>query len=132
MNSKKEKTEVEILLILFSIVMFVGTFLYFVSDPNLLNTHLVSDTVDVKIRMGLLVIKFLLAIVILYKKTFAYDVLSIILIYVILSAIKSFYHRYLIYTNSNSKLIYYIDKYQDVNDVILLTMSLYILKLIFF
>lgn len=132
MNSKNEKTEVEILLVLFSIVIFVGTFLYFVSDPNLLNTHLVSDSVDVKIRMGLLVIEFLLAIVILYKKTFAYDVLSIILVYVVLSAIKSFYHRYLIYTNSNSKLRYYIDKYQDVNDVILLTMSLYILKRIFF
>ena len=132
MNSKKEKTEFEILLVLFSIIIFVGTFLYFVSAPNLLNTHLVSDSVDVKIRMGLLVIEFLLAIVILYKKTFAYDVLSIILVYIVLSAIKSFYHRYLIYTNSNSKLIYYIDKYQDVNDVILLTMSLYILKRIFF
>ena len=132
MNSRNEKTDVEILLVLFSIIIFVGTFLYFVSDPNLLNTHLVSDSVDVKIRMGLLVIEFLLAIVILYKKTFAYDVLSIILVYVVLSAIKSFYHRYLIYTNSNSKLRYYIDKYQDVNDVILLTMSLYILKRIFF
>ena len=132
MNSRNEKTDVEILLVLFSIIIFVGTFLYFVSDPNLLNTHLVSDSVDVKIRMGLLFIEFLLAIVILYKKTFAYDVLSIILVYVVLSAIKSFYHRYLIYTNSNSKLRYYIDKYQDVNDVILLTMSLYILKWIFF
>lgn len=136
MSVKNLDNQTLVLLILLSITVFTRTLVYITFDSDLLDLdrylNIESEsTVDVVLTF-FAIIRLLLSAIILYKRSFGVDLMTFALIYFILSSFLRFYYQYLIYKNDHSKTRRYIDRYQDINAVILFMISLYIIKHVFF
>jgi hypothetical protein len=136
MTVKNLDNQTLVLLILLSITVFIRTLVYITFDSDMLDldSYLnieTESTIDV-ILTFFAIIRLLLSTIILYKRSVGFDILSFGLIYLILSSFLRFYYQYLIYKNDHSKTRLYIDRYQDINALVLFLISLYIIKLVFF
>jgi hypothetical protein len=136
MTVKNLDNQTLVLLILLSIIVFTRTLVYITFDADLLDLdkylNIESEsTVDVVLTI-FAIIRLLLSAIILYKTSVRVDILSFALIYLIFSSFLRFYYQYLICKNDHSKTRRYIDRYQDINAVILFMISLYIIKHVFF
>jgi len=78
------------------------------------------------------ILRLLISTIILYKRTYQFDLITVSLIYLIFTSFLRFYYEYLYLYKPKSKEIYYIDKYQDVNAILIFTASAYIMYYIFF
>lgn len=136
MSVKNLDNQTLVLLILLSITVFTRTLVYITFDADLLDLdkylNIESEsTIDVVLTF-FAIIRLLLSAIILYKRSFGIDLMTFALIYFIFSSFLRFYYQYLIYKNDHSKTRRYIDRYQDINAVILFMISLYIIKQVFF
>ena len=136
MTVKKMDNQTLVLLILLSLTVFTRTLVYITFDSNMLDLdsylNIESEpTIDV-ILTFFAIIRLVLSTIILHKRSVGFDILSLSLIYLILSSLLRFYYQYLIYKNDHSKTGDYIDRYQDLNAGVLFIISLYIVKHIFF
>ncbi len=134
---KDDKTLLLVLLIIQSILILFRTMSYVIFDKHLLNLDEVisgkdyEKTVDLVLTM-FAVIRIVISTIVISKRGFNNDILTYALVYLIFSSFLRFYYQYLIQSKSNPKIKYYIDKYQDTNAIILLFISAYIIKFIFF
>ena len=78
------------------------------------------------------VTRVFLVSLILYIRGFRNDILTYVLTYLAFTSFLRFYYHYLKKYNLQSKKIYYIDKFQDVNAIGLFFSSLYIIYYVFF
>lgn len=136
MNKDSETNILLALLILLSILSFTRTFVYILFD-----NHLVD--IDRKIGFNLEIIlegvltifailRLYIASIVLIKRPFDFDLLSYVLIYLIFTSFLRFYYEYLYFFKPDSDEKHFIDKYQDVNAVLIFISSAIILKHIFF
>jgi hypothetical protein len=129
-------TNLIILLVILSILSFTRTIIYVLFDMNLvaLDKQLGFNFEPAlnNILLIFAILRLLLATIILYKRTYQFDLITISLIYLIFTSFLRFYYEYLYLYKPRSKELYYIDKYQDVNAILIFTASAYIMYYIFF
>ena len=125
-----------ILLVIQAILIFFRTGLYIIFDQNFLNIDNYLKKPNEKeidyVLTLFAVIRLILCTTILHLRKFQNDILSYALLYLILSSFIRFYYQYLVTYNQKSKSKALIDKYQDINSLILFMISGYILIKIFY
>lgn len=124
-----------ILLIILSIFIFFRNGVYLIFDKNFLNLeeYLYEEhkrVVDYFLSI-FAAINFFLAGVIILKKNNKTDFLTYTLIYILVSSILRFYYHYLIITGKDKDIHSNLNRFQDINAVILFLISGYILANIF-
>lgn len=134
---KGDKTLLLVLLIIQSILIFFRTLTYIIFDKNLLNLDEILTGKDSAryvewILTMFAMVRLLIASIVLSKRGFKNDILSYAVSYLIFSSFLRFYYQYLIEVDYNSDAKHYIDRFQDTNAIILLFVSAYIIKFIFF
>jgi hypothetical protein len=128
-----------LLFIIMTILLFFRTILYILFDENFLNLDSKyfkkSNKEDIDyIITFFAVIRVFLCFAIIYLLNFKLqnNILSYSLLYLILSGFIRFYYQYMISYYPNSKIIKPIDRFQDVNAVLLFFVSLYVITKIFY
>ena len=128
-----------LLFIIMTILLFFRTILYILFDENFLNLDSKyfkkSNKEDIDyIITFFAVIRVFLCFAIIYLLNFKLqnNILSYSLLYLILSGFIRFYYQYTISYYPNSKIIKPIDRFQDVNAVLLFFVSLYVITKIFY
>jgi len=136
MNKEQEINILLSLLIILSIMSFLRTLVYIIFDHDLLHTDKFLGFNSEVIMQGVLtifaILRLLICSLILIKKPFKIDLITIVLVYLIFTSFLRLYYEYLYFYKPNSKETYYIDKYHDVNAVLIFISSAYILYYIFF
>ena len=125
-----------ILLTIQVILIFFRTGLYIIFDQHFLNIdNYLKQPNEKEIDYVLTifaVIRLVVSTTILRLRKFKNDILSYALLYLVLSSFVRFYYQYLTSYDPKSKAKYWIDKYQDINSVILFMISAYMLVTIFY
>lgn len=125
-----------ILLVTLSILILFRTGLYIIFDNHFLNIdgHLkIRNEKEVDYVLTLFsIIRLFLATTILHLRKFRNDLLSYGLLYLIFTSFVRFYYQYLRTFNRKNPVIKWIDRYQDINALILFFISTYILAKIFY
>ena len=73
-------------------------------------------------------LRIILASIILSVRGLHKDILTVVLVFLVLSSVQRFYYEHLISSAPQSMMAQYLDKYQPVNSVLLFVSSLYIMK----
>lgn len=124
------------LLILLSILSFTRTFVYILFDNHLVDIDKKLGFNFEIILEGILtifaVIRLYIISIISIKMPFQSYLLSAVLIYLAFTSLLRFYYEYLYFFKPDSPEKQFIDKYQDVNAVLIFISSAIILKQIFF
>lgn len=136
MNKEKDIHILLTLLIILSVLSFIRTFFYIVFDNHLIDVDK-KVGYDIEIIMeGILLIFGILRLyicsIILAKRGLHNDGITYIMFYLIFTAFLRFYYDYLYFNYPKSEKIRNIDKFQDVNAILIFFTSAYILKYIFF
>lgn len=126
-----------VLLIIQSILIFFRTLTYIIFDKNLLNLdEIVTGKDNVRYVEWVLtmfaIVRLFIAGIVLSKRGFKNDILSYAISYLVFSSLLRFYYQYLIEFDKKSIAKQHIDRFQDTNAIILLFVSAYIIKFIFF
>jgi hypothetical protein len=136
MDHEQETNILLSLLIILSLLSFTRTLVYIIFDHDLLSVDKFLGFNSELIMQGVLtifaILRLLICSLILIKKPFKINLITIVLIYLIITSFLRFYYEYLYFYKPNSKEKYYIDKYQDVNAILIFISSAYILYYIFF
>lgn len=135
--SKNNDNLVIQILIFQTILTFIRSFIYITFDEQYfdLDKKLFKKDISPKVDRVLLlfsIIRISVTIFIFSLRGIRNDVLTYVLLCFAISASIRFYYEYLILFEPKSKNIEYIDKFQDLNAMILFLLSVYILKYIFF
>lgn len=77
-------------------------------------------------------LRIILASIILSVRGLHKDILTVVLVFLVLSSVQRFYYEHLISSAPQSMMAQYLDKYQPVNSVLLFVSSLYIMKYVLF
>jgi len=125
-----------ILLVIQAILIFFRTGLYMIFDRHFLNIDEYlkrpnDEEVDYILTL-FAVIRLFLASTILHLRKFQNDLLSYALGYLILLSFVRFYYQYLRSFDRKNPIKKWIDRYQDINTLILFLISGYILIKIFY
>ena len=133
---KQELFALVVLLIILSLTTFTRTLVYFLFRENVLNLtgkpkEAVAKYIDAVLAI-FSVIRILLVFIILNKRGFQHDILTYVLLFLFLSALEGVFYDYSKKFNPQSNITKGLDKIQDVNTVMILASSLYIIKYIFF
>jgi hypothetical protein len=136
MKNQEETFLILVLLIIQSILIFFVALIYIVFDKNFFNLDKFIGT-NSEATIGNIVtlfagIRVFLVSTILYKRGYQSDILTFVLMYLIFTSFLRFYYQYLIETESEAKIMDYIDKFEDINTVLFFLSSAYILKFILF
>jgi hypothetical protein len=134
---KGDKTLLLVLLIIQSILIFFRTLTYIIFDRHLLNLDeiYIGKNTERYIEWVLTMfamVRLLIASIVLTKRGFKNDILSYAVCYLLFSSFLRFYYQYLLEFDDKSNAKIYIDRFQDTNAIILLFISAYIIKFIFF
>lgn len=136
MNKDSETNILLTLLILLSILSFTRTFVYILFDNHLVDIDRKIGFNFEIILEGVLtifaILRLYIASIVLIKRPFDFDLLSYVLIYLIFTSFLRFYYEYLYFFKPDSDEKHFIDKYQDVNAVLIFISSAIIIKHIFF
>lgn len=124
-----------ILLIILSILIFVRNGVYLMFDKNFFNLEeLIQEPHRKAIDILLSILSFInlfIASIIIYKRNSKHDILTYGLFYIMLSSFLRFYYHYLKVTGKYKNIKMNLNRFQDVNGVLLLFISSYILVNIF-
>jgi hypothetical protein len=135
MNKDSETNILLTLLIILTVLSFSRTLVYIIFDHNLFAIDQRLGFDSELIMQGILtifaVLRLLIASLILYKKHVKVDLISVVLIYLIFTSFLRFYYEYEYFTNPKSKVVQFIDRYQDINAVAIFLSSAYIMYFIF-
>ena len=135
MNKDSETNILLTLLIILTVLSFSRTLVYIMFDHHLFAIDQRLGFDSELIMQGILtifaVLRLLIASLILYKKHVKVDLMSVVLIYLIFTSFLRFYYEYEYFTNPKSKVVQFIDKYQDINAVAIFLSSAYIMYFIF-
>jgi hypothetical protein len=136
MNKDSETNILLTLLIILTVLSFSRTLVYIIFDHDLFSIDKKLGFDSELIMQGILTIfaalRLLISSLILYKKHVRLDMITVVLLYLIFTSFLRFYYEYEYFTNTKSKVVYYIDKYQDINAVAIFLSSAYIMYYIFF
>ena len=136
MNKERDVNILLTLLIILIILSFIRTFVYIVFDNNLVDIDRKAGYDIEKIMEGVLLIfailRFYICSIILTKRGIHNDVITYIMFYLIFTAFLRFYYDYLYFNYPKSDKLKPIDKFQDVNAILIFFCSAYILKYILF
>jgi hypothetical protein len=124
------------LLIILSVVSFARTLIYIGFDNDLfdLGEKIAGfDTEPILQGVALIfaAIRFLIISLVLNKRGIQQDILTYVLFYLLFTIVLRIYYVYLFFKEPKSKAKYLIDKYQDLNAILVFFSSAYILKFIF-
>ena len=136
MNKDSETNILLTLLILLSILSFTRTFVYILFDNHLVDIDRKLGFNFEIILEGVLtifaILRLYIASIVLIKRPFDFDLLSGVLIYLIFTSFLRFYYEYLYFFKPDSDEKHFIDKYQDVNAILIFISSAIIIKHVFF
>ena len=135
--SKNNDTIVLQILILQTILTLLRSIIYVTFDEQYFNLDKKLFNTDVKpkvlwILLIFSLIRIITTITIFSLRGIRNDILTYVLFIFAISASIRLYYEYLIMFEPKSKNIAYIDKFQDLNALVLFVLSLYIVKFIFF
>jgi hypothetical protein len=124
------------LLIILSVVSFARTLIYIGFDNDLfdLGEKIAGfDTEPILQGVALIfaAIRFLIISLVLNKRGIQQDILTYVLFYLLFTIVLRIYYVYLFFKEPKSKAKYLIDKYQDLNAILVFFSTAYILKFIF-
>jgi hypothetical protein len=124
------------LLIILSIIELARTLIYLGFDTDLFDLGEKIAGFDTEpilqgVALVFAVLRLLIISLILNRRGFQQDILTYILVYFIFTLFLRFYYVYLFFNYPKSKARYYIDKYQDLNAILVFFSSAYIVKFIF-
>lgn len=136
MKRQNESFFIIVLLIIQSLFDFSRTLIYILFDQHFLNLDASiginnESTIDYVLTI-FAVLRIFISGTVLYKRGYQYDILTFILMYLAFSSFLRFYYQYLVETNYHPKIREYIDRYQDINTIVLFSSSAYILKYVLF
>jgi hypothetical protein len=125
------------LLIILSVVSFARTLIYLAFDNDLfdLGEKIAGfDTEPILQGVGLIfaAIRLLIIGLVLNKRGIHLDMLTYVLLYLIFTILLRIYYVYLFFKDPKNKHVFVIDKYQDLNAILVFFSTAYILKFIFF
>ena len=125
------------LLIILSVVSFARTLIYLAFDNDLfdLGEKIAGfDTEPILQGVALIfaAIRLLVIGLVLNKRGIQADMLTYVLIYLIFTILLRIYYVYLFFKDPKNKHVFVIDKYQDLNAILVFFSTAYILKFIFF
>jgi hypothetical protein len=133
---KQESNILLIFLIILSLTTFTRTLVYYVFHSNLIKFDAKSkqeiDSIIEKVLLIFSIIRTVLVVIILYNRQFQKDILTGVLVFLFLSSIQRFTYHYLTVKHPESSLKKSLDKIQDINTILVLLSSLYIMKYVFF
>jgi hypothetical protein len=134
---KQESFTLLVLLIILSVINLVRSLVYILFDKDLadIGDKFFGFTTEPVIEGILAVFSILRLIIvglILGKRGFKSDILTYILIYFIFNGLLKIYYVHVYFNYPDSKEKYIIDKFEDVNSIVLFLTSLYIVSYIFF
>ena len=137
MNKETEMNILLVLLIILSVINLVKSLVYITFDKNLadigdkffgFNTGPIIEGVLAVFSM----LRLLLVALIIGKRGLKNDILTYILMYFIFNGILKIYYVHVYFNYPDSKEKYIIDKYEDVNAIILFLTSMYVVSYILF
>jgi len=125
------------LLIILSVVSFARSLIYIGFDNDLfdLGEKIAGfDTEPILQGVGLIfaAIRLLVIGLVLNKRGIQADMLTYVLLYLIFTILLRIYYVYLFFKDPKNKHVFVIDKYQDLNAILVFLSTAYILKFIFF
>lgn len=125
-----------ILLAIQAILIFFRSGLYIIFDRHFLNIDNYFKKPNEKeidyVLTLFATIRLVLCATILHLRKYQNDLLSYALLYLIFSSFVRFYYQYLATYNPESKNKKWVDRYQDINSLLLFVISGYILIKIFY
>ena len=129
---QKKETIILILLILLSINATLRTLVYILFDNNLLNLDeyfgITIENITNNILFIFSIIRTILVLIVLNLRNIRNDIITYVLICLLFFSFLRFYYQYLVVYTNERKQIYYIDKFQDINSIIIFFCSVYIMK----
>lgn len=129
---QKKETIILVLLILLSINATLRTLVYILFDNNLLNLDeyfgITIENITDKILFIFSFIRAILVVIVLNLRNIRNDIITYVLICLLFFSFLRFYYHYLLLYTNERKQIYYIDKFQDINSIIIFFCSVYIMK----
>lgn len=133
---KQELFALVVLLIILSLTTFTRTLVYFIFRENILNLtgkprEQVGKYIDTVLAI-FSIIRILLIVLIINKRGLHHDILTYVLVFLFISALEGVLYDYSRKYNPQSNITKGLDKIQDINTVMILASSIYILKYIFF
>lgn len=136
MKRQDESFLILVLLIIQSLFVFFRTLIYIIFDKHFLNLDAsigINNEATIEYVLTIFaVLRVFISGTVLYKRGYQYDILTFILMYLIFSSFLRFYYQYLVESKSQEKIKGYIDRYQDINSLVLFLSSAYILKYVLF
>ncbi len=120
------------LLIILSVVSFARTLIYLAFDNDLfdLGEKIAGfDTEPILQGVGLIfaAIRLLIIGLVLNKRGIHLDMLTYVLLYLIFTILLRIYYVYLFFKDPKNKHVFVIDKYQDLNAILVFFSTAYIL-----
>ena len=133
---KQDSNTLLTILAILSIITFTRSLVYAIftreeidmSKQSGINIHEILDKTLTIFSM----LRIILASIILSVRGLHKDILTVVLVFLVLSSVQRFYYEHLISSAPQSMRAQYLDKYQPVNSVLLFVSSLYIMKYVLF
>ena len=124
------------LLIILSVVSFARTLIYISFDTDLFDlgekiAGFDSEPILQGVALIFAVVRLLIISLIFNKRGFQPDMLTFVLLYLVFTLFLRFFYVYLFFNKPKSEAKYVIDKYQDLNAILVFFSTAYILKFIF-
>ena len=132
---KKDTNTLLIFLVILSLTTFTRSLVYIIFHTNeskLSETGIHFGKLLEVVLLIFSIIRVVLATIIISGTGFHNDILTYVLIYLIFSSLQRFYYHYLLTRKPNSKMTKYVEKFQNLNSILILLSSLYIMKYVFF
>ena len=133
---QKDSHTLLVFLIILGFLTFTRTVVYMVFSENIL---FFSEEMGIDITKLLdivllifAIIRVALATIILTNRGIRKDILTFVLMYLAFSSLQRFYLEYLYINHPHSEARMQLDKIQEVNTVLILLSSFYIIKYVFF
>jgi hypothetical protein len=132
---KKDSNTLLIFLVILSLTTFTRSLVYIIFHTNerrLSKTLLHFDKLLEVVLLIFGIIRIVLATIIINERGIHNDILTFVLIYLIFSSFQRFYYHYLLTQKPDSQMKKYLEKFQNLNSILILLSSLYIMKYVFF
>jgi hypothetical protein len=134
---KQETFTLLVLLIILSVINLVRSLVYILFDKNLADIGdkffgFATEPVIEGILAVFSILRLIIVGLILGKRGFKSDILTYILMYFIFNGLLKIYYVHVYFNYPDSKEKYIIEKYEDINAIILFLTSLYVVSYIFF
>jgi len=125
------------LLIILSVVSFARTLIYISFDNDLFDfgekiAGFDTEPILQGVALIFAAVRFLIISLVLNKRGIQQDILTYVLFYLLFTIVLRIYYVYLFFKHPKSDAKFYIDKYQDLNAILVFFSTAYILKFIFF